>query len=140
MLRRAARPARRGRGALHFSLSHSGDVAYLAFARVPVGVDVEAVPRAAAVADVMGALHPAETAELTALPEADRRVAMGRVWSRKEAYLKGTGTGLALGLADPYVGSGPTPATVPGWTLTDLPAPPGYAAALALPTADPAPR
>lgn len=131
------RPAVAG-GALHFSLSHSGDLAYLAFARVPVGVDVEATPGASAVADVIGSLHPAETAELTALPAEDRRVAMGRVWSRKEAYLKGTGTGLALGLAEPYVSSAPTPATVPGWTLTDLPAPPGYAAALALPTAAPA--
>ncbi|MET8331368.1 4'-phosphopantetheinyl transferase superfamily protein [Streptomyces sp. NPDC005181] len=129
------RPAVDG-GALHFSLSHSDDVAYLAFAQVPVGVDVEGIPGAAAVADVLTTLHPAETAELTALPEPDRRAAMGRVWSRKEAYLKATGTGLALGLAEPYVGSAHTPAVVPGWTLTDLPAPPGYAAALALRTPD----
>ncbi|MFD9353346.1 4'-phosphopantetheinyl transferase family protein [Streptomyces sp. NPDC060031] len=125
------RPAVAG-GALQFSLSHSGDVAYFAFAGVPVGVDVEGIPSAAAVADVLHTLHPAETAELTALPEADRPAAMGRVWSRKEAYLKATGTGLALGLAEPYVATVPTPAAVPGWTLTDLPAPPGYAAALAL--------
>ncbi|WP_251057237.1 4'-phosphopantetheinyl transferase superfamily protein [Streptomyces sp. ISL-94] len=36
-------------------------------------------------------MHPAETAELTALPEPDRRAAIGRVWSRKEVYLKATG-------------------------------------------------
>ncbi|MFD6885828.1 4'-phosphopantetheinyl transferase family protein [Streptomyces sp. NPDC059957] len=131
------RPAVDG-GALHFSLSHSDDLAYLAFARVPVGVDVEGIPSAAAVADVLATLHPAETAELTALPEPDRRAATGRVWSRKEAYLKGTGTGLALGLAEPYVGSALTPAAVPGWTLTDLPTPTGYAAALALSTPAPA--
>ncbi|MEV6953198.1 4'-phosphopantetheinyl transferase superfamily protein [Streptomyces sp. NPDC051183] len=125
------RPAVAG-GAPHFSLSHSDDVAYLAFAGVPVGVDVEAVPSAAAVADVLTTLHPAETAELTALPEPERQAAMARVWSRKEAYLKAVGTGLALGLAEPYVSSAPTPAAVPGWTLTDLAAPPGYAAALAL--------
>ncbi|WP_308363455.1 4'-phosphopantetheinyl transferase superfamily protein [Streptomyces sp. ISL-86] len=124
------RPAVAG-GALHFSLSHSNDVAYLAFAGVPVGVDVEGIPGAAVVDDVLTSLHPAETAELTALPEPERRAALARVWSRKEAYLKATGTGLALGVADPYVGSAPTPAPVPGWTLTDLPAPPSYAAALA---------
>ncbi|WP_327132152.1 4'-phosphopantetheinyl transferase superfamily protein [Streptomyces sp. NBC_01343] len=125
------RPAVAG-GAVQFSLSHSDDLAYLAFAAVPVGVDVEAVPGAAAVADVMHALHPAETAELSALPAQERPEALARLWSRKEAYFKGTGTGLALGLAEPYVGSGPAPSPVPGWHLTDLPAPAAYAAALAL--------
>ncbi|MFD7082497.1 4'-phosphopantetheinyl transferase family protein [Streptomyces sp. NPDC059918] len=125
------RPAVAG-GEVHFSLSHSGDLAYLAFAAVPVGVDVEAIPSAAAVEDVLTTLHPAETAELSALPAAERAQALGRVWSRKEAYFKGTGTGLALGLAEPYVGSGPAPSPVPGWHLTDLSAPPAYAAALAV--------
>ncbi|MFJ8018057.1 4'-phosphopantetheinyl transferase family protein [Streptomyces sp. NPDC096339] len=127
------RPAVAG-GGVHFSLSHSGDVAYVALAPVPVGVDVEEVPAAQAVADVLDTLHPAETAELTALPEADRRAALARVWSRKEACLKGIGTGIGLGLVEPYVGTGPSPAPVPNWHLTDLPSPPGYAAALAVRT------
>ncbi|MEU9231497.1 4'-phosphopantetheinyl transferase family protein [Streptomyces subrutilus] len=125
------RPAVAG-GPLHFSLSHSGDVAYLAFAGVPVGIDVEETPSAEALADVLPLLHPAEIAELNALPEADRPAGLARVWCRKEACLKAEGTGLALGLTDPYVGSAPAPAPVPGWTLRDLPAPEGYAAALAL--------
>lgn len=125
------RPAVAG-GPIHFSLSHSGDVAYLAFAGVPVGIDVEETPSAEALADVLPLLHPTETAELNALPEADRRTALARVWCRKEACLKADGTGLALGLTDPYVGSAPTPARVPGWTLRDLPAPTDYAAALAV--------
>ncbi|MFI5616727.1 4'-phosphopantetheinyl transferase family protein [Streptomyces sp. NPDC051567] len=125
------RPAVAG-GAIHFSLSHSQDLAYLAFAGVPVGVDVEGVPSPSAVADVATALHPVESAELTALAGPERQTALARVWSRKEAYLKATGTGLARGLAEPYVGSALTPAAVPGWTLVDLPAPTGYAAALAL--------
>ncbi|WP_411105573.1 4'-phosphopantetheinyl transferase family protein [Streptomyces sp. cmx-4-9] len=125
------RPAVAG-GALHFSLSHSEDLAYFAFAGVPVGVDVEGLPGAAAVADILTTLHPAETAELTVLAEPDRRAALARVWSRKEACLKATGTGLALGVAEPYVGSAAAPARVPGWLLSDLPAPDGYAAALAV--------
>ncbi|MFD3700769.1 4'-phosphopantetheinyl transferase family protein [Streptomyces sp. NPDC058646] len=125
------RPAVAG-GVIHFSLSHSGDLAFFAFAGAPVGIDVEGLPSASAVADILNTLHPAETAELTDLPEPDRRTALARVWSRKEAYLKATGTGLALGVAEPYVGSAATPARVPGWTLADLPAPAGYAAALAL--------
>ncbi|MFI6145758.1 4'-phosphopantetheinyl transferase family protein [Streptomyces sp. NPDC051109] len=127
------RPAVAG-GAVQFSLSHSEDLAYLAFAAVPVGVDVEALPSAAAVKDVLNALHPAETAELSALPAEERPEALARLWARKEAYFKGTGTGLALGLAEPYVGSGPAPSQVPGWHLADLPAPSAYAAALALRT------
>ncbi|WP_133897995.1 4'-phosphopantetheinyl transferase superfamily protein [Streptomyces sp. KS 21] len=127
------RPAVAG-GAVQFSLSHSDDLAYLAFAGVPVGIDVEATPSAEAVVDVLPSLHPAETAELSALPVAERPEALARLWARKEAYFKGTGTGLALGLADPYVGSGPAPAPVPGWQVTDLPSPPAYAAALALRT------
>ncbi|MFH7597339.1 4'-phosphopantetheinyl transferase superfamily protein [Streptomyces racemochromogenes] len=127
------RPAVAG-GGVHFSLSHSGDLAYLAFAGVPVGVDVEGLPSAAAVADVLSALHPEERAEVAALPEDGRRTALARVWARKEACLKATGAGLAEGLVEPYVGSAPAPAPVPGWSLRDLPAPPGYAAALALRT------
>ncbi|MEV7522451.1 4'-phosphopantetheinyl transferase superfamily protein [Streptomyces sp. NPDC091371] len=125
------RPAVAG-GGVHFSLSHSGDLAYVALAPVPVGVDIEELPSDRAVADVLGNLHPAETAELTALPQAGRRAALARVWSRKEACLKGIGTGIGLGIVEPYVGSGPDPAAVPGWLLTDLPAPADYAAALAV--------
>ncbi|MFD5411022.1 4'-phosphopantetheinyl transferase family protein [Streptomyces nojiriensis] len=125
------RPAVAG-GGIHFSLSHSGDLAYLALAAVPVGVDIEETPGADAVADVLGSLHPAETAELTALAPSQRPGALARVWCRKEACLKAAGTGLALGLAEPYVGSSPAPAPVAGWILTDLPAPDGYAAALAV--------
>ncbi|MDX3540988.1 4'-phosphopantetheinyl transferase superfamily protein, partial [Streptomyces sp. MB09-01] len=95
--------------ALHFSLSHSGDMAYLALAARPVGVDIEAIPSPQAVADVINALHPAETAELNALAVERRPVALARLWARKEAVLKATGTGLALGLTDPYVGTHPTP-------------------------------
>ncbi|MFG2295492.1 4'-phosphopantetheinyl transferase family protein [Streptomyces sp. NPDC048603] len=126
------RPVVAGGTGPHFSLSHSEDTACLAFAGVPVGVDVEALPKPAAVHDVLHSLHPRETAELTALPEPDRPAALGRIWSRKEACLKATGAGLTAGLAEPYVGSAPAPAPVPGWTLTDLPSPPGYFAALAL--------
>lgn len=125
------RPAVAG-GAVHFSLSHSGDLAYYAFARLPVGIDVEQVPDAKTLASVVNSLHPTETAELAALPGSAREIAFARLWSRKEAYLKGTGAGLALGLVDPYIGSAPAPAPLPGWTLTDLAAPAGYAAAVAV--------
>nr|WP_037681089.1 4'-phosphopantetheinyl transferase superfamily protein [Streptomyces albus] len=117
---------------LHFSLSHAGDLVLLAFAPVPVGADVEELPAQRTVAQVSPALHPDERAELAALPAARRPAAFARCWTRKEAYLKGTGSGLSEDLAATYVGAGPAPARLTGWVLADIPAVPGYAAACAV--------
>lgn len=122
-------------GGVHFSLSHTRGVALLAFADVPVGVDVERVPEPRVVTEIAGQLHPAEAAELAALPQEERPAAFARVWTRKEAYLKGEGTGLAGGLNREHVGTGPRPLGPPGWTVTDVAVPAGYAAAVAVETA-----
>lgn len=117
---------------LHFSLSHSGDLALLGFAATPVGVDTEQVPAPKVVKELAGSLHPRETAELAALPYGDRPVAFARAWARKEAYLKGTGTGLAVSPAADYVGTGALPgAQPPGWKLADVPVGGTHAAAVA---------
>ncbi|MFJ8076653.1 4'-phosphopantetheinyl transferase family protein [Streptomyces sp. NPDC096176] len=121
---------------LHFSLSHAGDAVLLAFAGVPVGVDVEEVPTADAAAEVAAVLHPAERAELAALPRSEFRAAVGRCWSRKEAYLKGVGIGLGELPSVTYVGTGRVPGDVPAWTVADVACPPGYAAACAVRTAE----
>ncbi|MGP3976436.1 4'-phosphopantetheinyl transferase family protein [Streptomyces sp. 8N114] len=118
---------------VHFSLSHAGDVVLLAFAAVPVGVDVEEFPSVASARETMTALHPCERAELAAVPDAAALpAAFTRCWTRKEAYLKGTGAGLGEDPSVTYVSALEEPARVPGWQLTDLPAPAGYAAASAL--------
>jgi 4'-phosphopantetheinyl transferase len=119
---------------VHFSLSHAGDLVLLAFAAVPVGADVEELPGAASVRETMTALHPREQEELSAIADDAEavRAAFGRCWTRKEAYLKGTGAGLGEDPSATYVGSLGQPAQVPGWRLADLPAPSGYAAASAL--------
>lgn len=126
------RPAVVGGDGLHFSLSHAHDLVLLAFARVPVGADVERLVPLETVAATASVLHPSETAEIGALPEARRPHAFSRCWTRKEAYLKGTGSGLGEDPSVTYVGSGPEPGTVPGWRLVDLEVPAGYAAAVAL--------
>ncbi|MGW0736056.1 4'-phosphopantetheinyl transferase family protein [Streptomyces sp. NPDC002851] len=78
-------------------------------------------------------LHPAERAELSALPAAERPAAFARCWTRKEALLKATGSGLGHGtLPTVLVGTSATPHPVPGWTLTDLALSGGYAAACAV--------
>lgn len=117
---------------LHFSLSHAGDFVLLAFAQVAVGVDVEVRPGASTTAETSGALHPREREELAALPVEERPAAFARCWTRKEAYLKGTGTGLGEDPSVTYVSTLAAPASPPGWHLADLPVPPGHAAARAL--------
>ncbi|MEU1626136.1 4'-phosphopantetheinyl transferase superfamily protein [Streptomyces sp. NPDC020096] len=124
------RPAVSG-GGPHFSLSHSGDLVLIAVAGSPVGADVEEIPAVSVADDVARNLHPRERAELAALPSADRTAAFSRCWTRKEAYLKGTGEGLAGGLEHTYMGTGPEPATVTGWALADVTVDDGYGAAIA---------
>jgi 4'-phosphopantetheinyl transferase len=126
------RPAVRGAD-VHFSVSRSGDAVLIGIADVPVGVDVEQVPPSDVVAALSSSLHRKEAAELAAESGQTRSVAFARAWARKEAYLKGLGTGLSRELARDYVGAGPAPGTGPrGWTLGDVAVPEGYAGAFAL--------
>lgn len=86
--------------ALEFNLSHSGAMALIAVSRsCPVGVDVEMIepmPDLEAVAERQFA--PEERQALRALPDADRVGAFYRIWTRKEAFIKATGTGLGHAL------------------------------------------
>lgn len=125
------RPAVAG-APLHFSLTHAGDLVVFAVADMPVGVDVEEVPSAGALSGLTAALHPLERAELEALPADARPAVFTRCWTRKEAYLKGTGMGLGDDPAGVCVGAGPEPLSPAGWRLTDVPVADGYAAACAV--------
>jgi 4'-phosphopantetheinyl transferase len=123
------RPALAGLPAApHFSLSHAGPLALVAVACDPVGADVEVPPTPHTVAGLASVLHPDERAEVEAAP--DGPAAFARLWTRKEAYLKGLGSGLGRSPELDYVGDRkPGP---PGWSLADAPAPQGFAAAVAL--------
>ncbi|MGK5533654.1 4'-phosphopantetheinyl transferase family protein [Streptomyces sp. URMC 129] len=138
------RPVVAGQPRLEFSLSHAGGLAYYAVAGADVGVDVEAAAVAGpGVARRLGGmLHPRERAALAALPDAVRDEAFLGCWVRKEAFLKGLGTGLAgdvgahhVGLPREFApavpgadaGDGPE-----GWAVTDVAAPAGYRAAVAV--------
>ncbi|MER7516211.1 4'-phosphopantetheinyl transferase superfamily protein [Streptomyces sp. NPDC126499] len=127
---------------LHFSLSHTRGMVLIATAPVPVGADVELRPAPETVADVLSVLHPRERADVEAEEEPGRRAAaFGRIWARKEAYLKGLGTGLGraahlddLG-GDGDVGDGGEGGHgrhPEGWTVYDLPCGPAHHAAVAL--------
>lgn len=122
--------------AVQFSLSHGGDLVLVGLAATAVGVDVEEVPDPQVAADLTARLHPAEQREIT---EAQRPgAAFARVWTRKEAYLKGIGTGLSRGLATDYLGGTGLSPLPDGWSVLDVSVPAGYAgaAAVAGPTPD----
>ena len=121
-------------GPVHFSLSTSGDLILIGIATAPVGVDVEIQAPTDAVRGAGQLLHRAERAELLAAADSERAAVFTRLWTRKEAYLKGVGVGVGHGLASPYIGSGPLPAAPRGWSVLDVTVPHPYAAAAAMAT------
>lgn len=129
--------------ALSFNVSHSGELALVAVApaETELGVDVEEIRAMPDRDDIARqCFAPSEIARLQALPAAMREDAFYRCWSRKEAYLKALGDGLAKPLDSFEVTFGsdePVELRVFGdrgesarWTLVGLDPGPGFAAAL----------
>ncbi|MEU3465616.1 4'-phosphopantetheinyl transferase superfamily protein [Streptomyces sp. NPDC006733] len=135
------RPAVEGRPDVHFSMSHSGDTVLYALAPTAVGADIESPSARHERFDLAAYLHPGERAAIARQPPEHRAAAVLSCWVRKEAYLKGTGAGIAagvagvhVGLAAAFAGNGPqgAPPTPDGWVFRDVDAPEGYAAAVAV--------
>lgn len=130
---------------LKFNLSHSGDVALCAVTLGrEVGVDVEEVRD---LHDARGVANrffsPAENAVLQDMPEGARLAAFFTCWTRKEAFLKALGDGLArpLDAFDVTLAPGAParllrvadrPDEAERWSLCDVAVGPGFAAALAV--------
>lgn len=129
---------------LELNVSHSGSVALLAFARGrALGVDVE---ERRALRDLLAlaehSFTPRELGELRQLPADHHVEAFFACWSRKEAFIKATGAGIAQlrafdvtlvpGVAAQLLRVDPDAAAGRHWTLHDLPPIAGYAAALAV--------
>lgn len=130
-------------GRLKFNLSHSGDLVLHAFAwDRQVGIDVERPGRQLEFESIAHRFFSrAENEAFAALPESERRDAFFRCWTRKEAFIKGTGRGLSYGLGRFDVTLAPAEAArllraedddPSRWSLCDLPAGSDYAAALAV--------
>jgi len=132
-------------GALHFNVSHSGNLALIAVgSELCLGVDVEQIRDdvdAAALAERFFSAR--ERDGLRALPAHLRVPGFYACWTRKEAFLKATGTGLSFPLADFSVSTHPDLLPqledVQGdneacqrWFLTDLCVGSPYRATLAL--------
>ena len=80
-----------------FNLSHAGDLVVIAVAPREVGVDVEVVAAGLASLEAIPvACTRSEAAALDRLDPSDRAAAFLRLWTAKEAYLKGRGVGLAV--------------------------------------------
>lgn len=82
---------------LYFNLAHSGGLAVVALAhQQEVGVDVEQIRPLADMEQIAQRFFAAaEQAALLALPVEQRQAAFFNGWTRKEAYLKALGDGLA---------------------------------------------
>src|SRR5262245_60913756 len=82
---------------LHFNLSHSAECAVLAVTRVaPLGVDVERIRSQANREGIAGRFFSAaEVAQLASVAPEQRDEAFFNCWTRKEAYVKACGEGLA---------------------------------------------
>ncbi len=136
------KPRLAGQAAVRFNLSHSEHEAVVAVARDrEVGIDIERVrPTVECEPLAQRFFAPAETAALLALPSSARPRAFYEYWTCKEAFLKAKGGGLNIPLDEfevsvdagsaRIVRAAWDPLEAGRWSLSVLPAPPGFAAAL----------
>jgi 4'-phosphopantetheinyl transferase len=128
---------------LRFNASHSGGFALFAFARHGnIGVDLERIRPDFASREIAGQFFSeAEISALRAVPRESQSAAFFACWTRKEAFIKAHGSGLSLPLHKFVVSLDEParllrtdfdPAAAGQWTLHDLDAGEGFAAALAI--------
>ena len=128
-----------------FNVAHSGRLGCIAITTEgPVGVDVERIRPDVATSGLAERFFSApEVAALRRLSAPAQERAFFECWTRKEAYIKALGTGLAerldrfavsLGPGCPaelrWVADGPT--EPPQWTVSDVDVDVGYVAAMAI--------
>jgi 4'-phosphopantetheinyl transferase len=124
---------------LKFNLSHSAGLALIAIATASdVGVDVEYVRTESDYAEIARRFFSAaEVDQLTALPSYLYAEAFFSCWTKKEAYLKACGEGLAIPLNSFSVPLTAGPASndivsAKRWSFYTLQPAPGYIGALAV--------
>lgn len=123
-----------------FSLSHSGELSLIAVsAHRPVGVDIQEVVAGLDVIGLARRFFPGpEAAEVTAAT--DPGLVFARLWARKEAVVKAQGDRLMAGLRIPVRGGRSEVTGHPeslAYRVTDVPAPAGFQAAVALAGSEP---
>jgi 4'-phosphopantetheinyl transferase len=113
-------------GQLHFSVSSSDDCCLVAVTEVgDIGIDVERLEAVAQLAGIARRVfEPEEAAAILRLHGDSRLRAFYECWTRKEAYLKATGTGFA-GAGENGHDPGP-------WTLATVRPGPGFIGSVAV--------
>ena len=138
------KPALRDRR-LEFNASHSREIVMIALTRKQgIGVDVE---HQRVDLDHMKLAErffsKSERDDIRALPESQRQDAFYACWTRKEAYMKAVGDGFSIPLSGFRVSVSPREVAsllevagnageVDRWRLSDVPAPDGYYASIAV--------
>ena len=129
---------------LTFNLAHSGELALYAFTLGrEVGIDIEVIdPKFASETIAQQFFSPKEVAALLKFPINERPHAFFDCWTRKEAFIKAQGMGLSLPLNQFEVSlehdqpallhTAWDAAEAARWSLINIDAAPGYAAALAV--------
>jgi len=136
----ASVPIRRGRHGrpelevpgVDLSCSRSGEHGLVAISiDRRIGIDIERIsPWDEAVLEEPW-LSDSEQRSLRGLDGTPGAIAVTRCWTRKEAVLKGIGTGLLREAADLEAGVRAGTVSVDGWEVADLPAPAGHLASVA---------
>jgi 4'-phosphopantetheinyl transferase len=140
----AGKPALAANGTgidLRFNVSHSGDVALLAFSLGrEIGVDVEYIDDRVDILDLSRACFSAEEQQSLQTSAADQHLEMFfRYWTSKEAYIKALGDGLSMPLQDFTIDVRPDSSAWPikvaegranTFTVQPLPVPAGYLGAV----------
>ena len=90
------KPVLHNRPDVHFSLSHSGEIAVCAISESNVGCDIESVGKFRELL-AKKICSPAELEYLYSLDENERAGGFTRLWTLKESYMKFTGDGLSAG-------------------------------------------
>jgi 4'-phosphopantetheinyl transferase len=116
-------------GRLKFNLSHAADLALIAIAvDAAVGVDLEYIRRQPDYAEIARwFFSPAEVDDLNRVPSHLHAEAFLSYWTKKEAYVKARGEGLAIPLTSFSV-----PHLQGAWSLYSLQPAAGYVGALAV--------
>ncbi len=134
-------------GGPHFNVSHSGEIGLIAVTNWgEIGVDVERVRAMPTHLDMAQRYFaPGEVQALTRLPPGAREQAFFHIWTRKEAFVKAIGVGLAHGLERFEVSVPPDDparllhidgdrAKAETWSMTSFEPAAGYVGALAVQT------
>jgi 4'-phosphopantetheinyl transferase len=137
------RPVVRSDEKIQFSISHTQDLVALAVTDgARIGVDLEAVQPQVDLLELAERVFSSEDLALfQAYPSGEKLAAFYRAWTRKEAYLKARGEGIAEGLQRISVSIGPEEvlsiqdsrreSVAEKWHLLSLPLPVGYAGTVA---------